>query len=110
MLYISPRLLKALLYPLSLTLLYLPNLFLIVGQHDHVAYPVLEGHSPEVQHCVLFWTLNHEDFEGIQLRKKCDCVLFWTLNNEDFEGTRPKPAYGRQGLDWIVGPQLTSFD
>ena len=19
-------------------------------------------------------------------------------------GTRPKPAYGRQGLDWIVGP------
>ena len=21
-----------------------------------------------------------------------------------FEKTRPKPAYGRQGLDWIVGP------
>ena len=35
-------------------------------------------------------------------------VLFFSL-------TRPKPAYGRQGLDWIVGPgytgpQLTSFD
>ena len=69
MLYISPRLLKALLYPLSLTLLYLPNLFLIVGQHDHVAHPVLEGHSPEVQHCVLFWTLNNEDFKIIQPQK-----------------------------------------
>ena len=67
---------------------YVSNLFLVVGEHDHVAHPVLEGHSPEVQHCVLFWTLNNEDFEGIQLRKKCDCVLFWTLNNVDFEGIR----------------------
>ena len=48
---------------------YVSNLFLIVGQHDHVAHPVLEGHSPEVQHCVLFWTLNNEDFEGIQSKK-----------------------------------------
>ena len=23
---------------------------------------------------------------------------------EEFDVTRPKPAYGRQGLDWIVGP------
>ena len=33
-----------------------------------------------------------------------------------FSPNRPKPAYGRQGLDWIEcdvthgGPQLTSFD
>ena len=24
--------------------------------------------------------------------------------NKNFKTTRPKPAYGRQGLDWIVGP------
>ena len=23
---------------------------------------------------------------------------------QNFEFTRPKPAYGRQGLDWIFGP------
>ena len=26
------------------------------------------------------------------------------INNNDLKWTRPKPAYGRQGLDWIVGP------
>ena len=51
---------------------YVSNLFLVVGEHDHVAHPVLEGHSPEVQHCVLFWTLNNEDFECIQSKKTCD--------------------------------------
>ena len=71
---------------------YVPNLFLVVGQHDHVAHPVLEGHSPEVQHCVLFRTLNNEDFKSIQFRKKCDCVLFRTLNKEDFEGIQPKTS------------------
>ena len=25
-------------------------------------------------------------------------------NNRKFAKTRPKPAYGRQGLEWIVGP------
>ena len=24
--------------------------------------------------------------------------------HKSFDNTRPKPAYGRQGLDWIVGP------
>ena len=28
---------------------------------------------------------------------QCDCSYF-------FVQTRPKPAYGRQGLDWVVGP------
>ena len=25
-------------------------------------------------------------------------------SNKAFKNTRPKPAYGRQGLDWMVGP------
>ena len=28
----------------------------------------------------------------------------------NFEITRPKPAYGRQGLDWIVGPGYSFED
>ena len=27
--------------------------------------------------------------------------------NEKFYQTRPKPAYGRQGLDWIFGPEYS---
>ena len=27
------------------------------------------------------------------------CVL-----HNSYKDTRPKPAYGRQGLDWIIGP------
>ena len=28
----------------------------------------------------------------------------WWWPSKDFLCTRPKPAYGRQGLDWIIGP------
>ena len=33
------------------------------------------------------------------------------LLGKNFHFTRPKPAYGRQGLDWIVGQEysLTAF-
>ena len=30
--------------------------------------------------------------------------LLIVIRNFMFMTTRPKPAYGRQGLDWIVGP------
>ena len=29
---------------------------------------------------------------------------YYRTCSRTFENTRPKPAYGRQGLDWIVGP------
>ena len=31
-------------------------------------------------------------------------IQFFILVAKSFILTRPKPAYGRQGLDWIVGP------
>ena len=36
-------------------------------------------------------------------------VLIQTIwdRNDSSKSTRPKPAYGRQGLDWIVGPGYT---
>ena len=41
--------------------------------------------------------------------KLVEVVTVANVDSEDHVGnsllqTRPKPAYGRQGLDWIVGP------
>ena len=42
------------------------------------------------------------DYDGEDKGKK---FKKWTMMKIDLlRSTRPKPAYGRQGLDWIVGP------
>ena len=37
-------------------------------------------------------------------RKILKFLCLFGFVGERFAKTRPKPAYGRQGLDWIVGP------
>ena len=35
------------------------------------------------------------------------CVKYFRVRVR-FSRTRPKPAFGRQGLDWIVGPEYST--
>ena len=45
-------------------------------------------------------------FEEILQRNKHPHPMIYMrgFQSKHFASTRPKPAYGRQGLDWIVGP------
>ena len=42
--------------------------------------------------------------DSIQLLPRLPNWIVLSIRNIIIITTRPKPAYGRQGLDWIVGP------
>ena len=48
-------------------------------------------------------------FEEILQRNKHPHPMIYMrgFQSKHFASTRPKPAYGRQGLDWIVGPRYS---
>ena len=58
--------------------------------------------ADSVEDSLLFYSCQSLDGEGdfvsLAIRFAIRCVHIIIII------TRPKPAYGRQGLDWIVGP------
>ena len=65
---------------------------------------VSDSLTHSLTHSLLFSKL-----DGLVLSQLLDDVATAHVDAEDHVGnsllqTRPKPAYGRQGLDWIVGP------
>ena len=54
-----------------------------------------------------FYTLKVRKLRLFLLKEKQHKCINISYLSRLFVKTRPKPAYGRQGLDWIVGPRYS---